>query len=91
MGSFRPCKDEFDVLEEVGNKGWNWESLLTYMKKVMILLLLAHPKLILWSLQSETAFPSNLSPEESRKFAVTSDLSPHGTQGTRRWLQTNWY
>ncbi|KAF9461105.1 alcohol oxidase [Collybia nuda] len=58
-----PCKDEFDVLEEVGNKGWNWESLLTYMKK------------------GETIFPSELSPEESKKFALTSDFDSYGTQG----------
>ncbi|KAF9461114.1 alcohol oxidase [Collybia nuda] len=63
MAMLRPCKDEFDVLEEIGNKGWNWESLLACMKK------------------SETAIPSNLSPEVSQEFAVPSDYVPHGTQG----------
>ncbi|KAF9262839.1 alcohol oxidase [Marasmius fiardii PR-910] len=29
----RPNKEEFDRIEELGNKGWNWESLLSYMKK----------------------------------------------------------
>ncbi|KAF9460009.1 alcohol oxidase [Collybia nuda] len=63
MGMFRPCKKEYDVLEEMGNKGWNWESLLKCMKK------------------SETTLPSNLSPEDSKKYAVTVDFEHHGTQG----------
>ncbi|KAG7096062.1 hypothetical protein E1B28_006743 [Marasmius oreades] len=29
----RPTKEEFDRIEELGNKGWNWESILNYMKK----------------------------------------------------------
>ncbi|KAF9262836.1 alcohol oxidase [Marasmius fiardii PR-910] len=29
----RPTKEEFDRIEELGNKGWNWESILHYMKK----------------------------------------------------------
>ncbi|TFK31425.1 alcohol oxidase [Crucibulum laeve] len=33
LGLLRPSKDEFDALEEFGNEGWNWESLLKYMKK----------------------------------------------------------
>ena len=31
----RPCKEEIDALEELGNEGWNWESFLHYMKKVV--------------------------------------------------------
>lgn len=31
----RPSKDEIDALEELGNEGWNWDSLLYYMKKVV--------------------------------------------------------
>lgn len=31
----RPSKDEIDALEELGNEGWNWDSLLYYMKKVI--------------------------------------------------------
>ena len=34
MGMFRPSKTEIDALEDLGAKGWNWESLLYYMKKV---------------------------------------------------------
>jgi choline dehydrogenase-like flavoprotein len=34
LGMFRPSREEFDALEKLGNKGWNWESLLGYMKKV---------------------------------------------------------
>ncbi|KAF8195006.1 alcohol oxidase [Pholiota molesta] len=33
LGMFRPSREEFDALEKLGNKGWNWESLLGYMKK----------------------------------------------------------
>ncbi|KAF8965919.1 alcohol oxidase [Flammula alnicola] len=29
----RPSREEFDALEGLGNVGWNWESLLGYMKK----------------------------------------------------------
>lgn len=37
MGMFRPSKSEIDALEsECGMKGWNWESLLHYMKKVRV-------------------------------------------------------
>lgn len=35
---FRPSKEEMDALEELGNEGWNWESLLHYMKKVSCLM-----------------------------------------------------
>jgi len=34
FGMFRPSKDDLDALEKLGNEGWNWESLLHYMKKV---------------------------------------------------------
>ena len=30
----RPSKSEMDALEELGNPGWNWETMLHYMKKV---------------------------------------------------------
>ncbi len=33
---FRPSKEELDALEVLGNKGWNWDSLLHYMKKASI-------------------------------------------------------
>ncbi|KAK0225610.1 alcohol oxidase [Armillaria fumosa] len=33
LGTLRPSKEEFDALEELGNKGWNWNSLLESMKK----------------------------------------------------------
>ncbi|KAH9481557.1 Dehydrogenase mpl7 [Psilocybe cubensis] len=33
MGLFRPSRAEYDALEGLGNKGWNWENLLGYMKK----------------------------------------------------------
>lgn len=36
LGMFRPSKVEMDALEELGNKGWNWDSILHYMKKVGI-------------------------------------------------------
>lgn len=29
----RPSKSEMDALEELGNPGWNWETMLHYMKK----------------------------------------------------------
>ena len=37
MGMCRPSKDELDALEELGNSGWNWDSLLPYFKKVRAL------------------------------------------------------
>lgn len=33
LGIFRPSKIELDAIEELGNPGWNWDSLLYYMKK----------------------------------------------------------
>ncbi|KAF9018250.1 alcohol oxidase [Hymenopellis radicata] len=33
LGFVRPSKEEFNVLEEFGNTGWNWESMLHYMKR----------------------------------------------------------
>ncbi|EKM52284.1 uncharacterized protein PHACADRAFT_260581 [Phanerochaete carnosa HHB-10118-sp] len=33
LGIFRPSKDEIDAIEELGNPGWNWDSLLYYLKK----------------------------------------------------------
>lgn len=37
MGIFRPTKYELDAIEQLGNPGWNWDSLLHYFKKVVIL------------------------------------------------------
>lgn len=34
MGMFRPSKAEVDALAELGVEGWDWESMLYYMKKV---------------------------------------------------------
>ncbi|KAK7690599.1 hypothetical protein QCA50_005698 [Cerrena zonata] len=33
FASVRPSKDELDAFENLGNPGWNWDSLLYYMKK----------------------------------------------------------
>ncbi|KIP05965.1 hypothetical protein PHLGIDRAFT_128561 [Phlebiopsis gigantea 11061_1 CR5-6] len=33
MGMFRPSKIEIDAIEELGNPGWNWDSLSHYFKK----------------------------------------------------------
>ncbi|OSD00955.1 GMC oxidoreductase [Trametes coccinea BRFM310] len=33
LGIFRPSKDEIDAIEQLGNPGWNWDSLLYYLKK----------------------------------------------------------
>ncbi|PPQ96418.1 hypothetical protein CVT26_005097 [Gymnopilus dilepis] len=35
LGMFRPSKEELDALEALGNPGWNWASLLEYMKKAV--------------------------------------------------------
>ena len=43
MGMFRPDKTELDALEkDFGMQGWNWNSLLHYMKKVIKSIL--HPQ-----------------------------------------------
>ncbi len=34
FGIFRPTRHELDAIEQLGNPGWNWDSLLHYMKKV---------------------------------------------------------
>ena len=34
MGLFRPSREEYDVIEVLGNPGWNWEDMLKYTKKV---------------------------------------------------------
>ena len=39
MGMFRPSKEEYDALEELGNPGWNWDEMLKYMKKVQFSIL----------------------------------------------------
>ncbi|KAF5358740.1 hypothetical protein D9757_012265 [Collybiopsis confluens] len=33
LGLSRANKDEYDLIEKLGNPGWNWDSLLGYMKK----------------------------------------------------------
>ncbi|KAK0445982.1 alcohol oxidase [Desarmillaria tabescens] len=33
LGFVRPSKEELDAIEELGNEGWNWDSLSSYMKK----------------------------------------------------------
>ncbi|KAK0204100.1 alcohol oxidase [Desarmillaria ectypa] len=33
MGFVRPSKEELDAIEQLGNVGWNWDSLSAYMKK----------------------------------------------------------
>ncbi|KAK0239833.1 alcohol oxidase [Armillaria nabsnona] len=33
LGIVRPSKDEYDALEELGNEGWNWHSLLEATKR----------------------------------------------------------
>ncbi|KAF8645763.1 hypothetical protein AX16_007630 [Volvariella volvacea WC 439] len=33
LGMARASKEEYDAVEAFGNKGWNWESFLKYMKK----------------------------------------------------------
>ncbi|EGN94606.1 hypothetical protein SERLA73DRAFT_114907 [Serpula lacrymans var. lacrymans S7.3] len=43
LGMSRPSKEDFDALEELGNKGWNWDSLLMYMKKSETLIPLSPP------------------------------------------------
>ena len=37
MGMFRPSKAEVDYLAELGIEGWDWDSLLHYMKKVRVI------------------------------------------------------
>ena len=37
MGMFRPSKAEVDALESgLGVEGWNWKTMLHYMKKVRV-------------------------------------------------------
>lgn len=33
LGFVRPSKEELDAIEQLGNVGWNWDSLSAYMKK----------------------------------------------------------
>ncbi|PBK78481.1 alcohol oxidase, partial [Armillaria solidipes] len=33
LGIVRPSKEEYDAIEELGNKGWNWHSLLEVTKR----------------------------------------------------------
>lgn len=33
LGIVRPSKEEYDAIEELGNKGWNWHSLLEATKR----------------------------------------------------------
>lgn len=63
MGPFRPSRLEYDALEGLGNKGWNWENLLAYMKK------------------GENTFPSELSPEEAKRYAANPKDAFHGING----------
>ena len=36
MAYVRPTKADLDAFERLGNPGWNWDSLLKYMKKVSL-------------------------------------------------------
>ena len=81
----RPSKDEIDALEELGNEGWNWNSLLRCMKKVKDFGP-SHDyiKLIM---QSETLQRSELSTTHAYKYAAEPDPELHGADGTISAIQ----
>lgn len=77
---FRPSKDDIDALEKLGNKGWNWESLLHYMKKVCTMCVLSdsHFKMLC---KSETLVESPISESDAVTFAAKIEREFHGTNG----------
>ena len=81
----RPSKYEVDALEELGNPGWNWDTLLPYFKKVPYYrtrtcyryLLTISRRII----QSEDFQLPDVGQEHAQKYAATPDTAYHGTNG----------
>ena len=74
---------ECDALEELGNKGWNWESLSYYMRKVSYMQLTLCLPCLGWSFQSETTIPTDLPVAQARLYAAVRDPDPkqNGLEG----------
>ena len=80
MNLFRPSREEYDSIEKLGNPGWNWDSLLQYIKKVCkTCFRYCH---LLNLLQSENTNFSSFWIEDTRDYAAKLDESLHGSYGT---------
>ena len=79
---FRPSKEELDALEVLGNKGWNWDSLLHYTKKVRAGCTSKWKNnILIHAIKSETFVPVPVSDDAAEKYAVKPDPTLHGTDG----------
>ncbi|KAK0503574.1 alcohol oxidase [Armillaria luteobubalina] len=72
LGIARPSKDEYDAIEELGNEGWNWHSLLEATKRVR-----EHSS----SINSEHTVPSDCTKEQAQELAIGPDPVLHGKHG----------
>ncbi|KAK0455499.1 alcohol oxidase [Desarmillaria tabescens] len=63
--TLRPSKEEFDALEELGNNGWNWNSLLESMKKARLVFLRPITK---------SLFPASIPPIHAALFDAAENL-----------------
>lgn len=76
----RGSPGDYDMWEELGNKGWGWKDLLPYFKKVVHYMLRFNWHVTLTtSSQSETFTPPKS--KHVAQFGITYDPSAHGNSG----------
>lgn len=80
---FRPSKQDMDALEKLGNEGWNWESLLHYMKKVCLVVQITFctSQCLIAPFKSETLVDVSISETDAVTYAAKVQREFHGTDG----------
>jgi choline dehydrogenase-like flavoprotein len=76
MAFDRGSKPDYDVWEQLGSPGWNWESLFKYFKKVRMDRFLDNRSVLTPVPQSSTFTPPK--PEVQAKYNWTWDPSTYG-------------
>ncbi|KAK0433353.1 alcohol oxidase [Armillaria borealis] len=82
FGFVRPSKEELDAIEQLGNVGWNWDSLSAYMKKVCTSLSQRSFPIKPWIRRHLTLSPSifSCSSTTSKLGPIAKSYPPHITE-----------